>query len=231
MRMENSAFYGCCACIGAAGIGVLNKTAVMKAMGNICMNFYLSGEITLLSPAGRPMTVCVEGDYPYGNEVKITLKLSKPEYFDFTFRIPEWSRTSFIDGVYKIPWSVGSGYRTVSRKWRNGDAVVLSFDMNTYVIRPAEGAPGEDKYIALRRGPIVLASDARLGYAPTEPVNFDIAEDGSVNATLCDAPEIADSKLCIGIECGDEIRRFVDYASAGKTYDEASAMAAWLCTK
>ena len=231
MRMENSAFYGCCACIGAAGIGTLYKHAVLKAMGNVCVNFYLPGNITLLSPAGRPMELCVEGNYPYDGEVKITFKMSKPEYFDLTLRIPEWSRNSFIDGVYKIPWSVASGYRTVSRKWRNGDTVVLNFDINTYAIRPAEGAPGEDKYIALRRGPIVLAADARLGYDFTAPIQLDIAEDGSVEVCACEATEIDDSRLCVGVECGGEVRRFVDYASAGKTYDEASEMAAWLYTK
>ena len=231
MRMDNSAFYGCCACIGAAGIGVLYKSAVLQAMGNICMNFYLPGEITLLSPAGRPMTICIEGDYPYDGEVRITLKMSKPEYFDLTFRIPEWSRNARIEGAYKVPWNVASGYRTVSRKWRNGDTIVLSFDMNTYAVRPDKGAPGEDKYIALRRGPIVLAADARLGYGFKLPIQLDIAEDGSVNVCACDAPEISDSKLCVGVKSNGEVYRLVDYASAGKTYDEASEMAAWLCTK
>lgn len=226
MRMENSAFYGCCACIGAAGIGTLYRHTVMRSEAGVCVNFYMSGKYELLSPSGQTVTLDIQGDYPYGGDVKITLDMKRTEKFELTLRIPEWSKKTAIDGIDNVP----CGYYTVNREWHDGDTVTLSFDMNTYATRPAEGAPGEDKYIALRRGPIVLAADARLGYAPAA-VKLDIADDESVEACACDAPEIADSRLCVGIKCGGEVRRFVDYASAGKTYDEASAMAAWLCTK
>lgn len=227
MRMENSAFYGCCACIGAAGVGTLYRHAVMESEVGICVNFYMEGQYELLLPSGQTITLEIQGNYPYGGDVKIIVCLQTAEQLDVMLRIPEWSKKTVLDGTENVP----AGYFKISREWHNGDTVKLSFDMNTYVVRPAKGAPGEDKYRALRRGPIVLASDARLGYDPALPVQLDISEDGSVEVCACDAHEIDDSMLCVGVKCDGELRRFVDYASAGKTYDETSKTAAWLCTK
>ena len=82
----------------------------------------------------------------------------------------------------------------------------------------------------------MLAADARLGVSPDVPLKISDTQladsDSLVGAVVCrpdEVTEIPDCRICVKIPCADgTFRRLIDYSSAGKTYDERSAMAAWL---
>ena len=63
---------------------------------------------------------------------------------------------------------VKAGYLRLDRAWRKGDRVELEFDMGVRVIEAFDAS----RRFALRRGPLVLAQDSRLGAvdAPFRPV-------------------------------------------------------------
>ena len=89
--------------------------------------------------------------------------------------------------------------------------------------------PEAKKHIALQRGPLVLAQDARLGYDVSVPVQLRIREDGYIDTEM--VAEQADFPHMLQVRVsrldGTEME-LVDYASAGKTWTDSSRMAAWI---
>ena len=86
--MGNGTFYGCCACIGAAGTGLLPSMAAMKRKDGIAINVYASGVIHAVTPGGQQLTLQMDTGYPYDGTVRIQMSLAEPEYFTLALRIP-----------------------------------------------------------------------------------------------------------------------------------------------
>ncbi|MBQ3063301.1 MAG: glycoside hydrolase family 127 protein [Clostridia bacterium] len=226
----DNTFYGCCACIGAAGVGVIPQVAALARADGIVLNYYEEGSLSLTTPAGNPLTVSMHTAYPYDGRVELTLTPATPERFALTLRVPAWctDATLTVDGKES---KLTAGYQTVTREWSAGDTVVLSLAMPVVRVLPPVGAVNEALFAGYRRGPLVLAADRRL----TDPeAVLDIACDtrGHVEAELVACPEIPEARICVSVPLTDGTHvRLIDYASAGKTYDEESRCAAWLYRK
>ena len=228
MRLDNGLFYGCCACIGSAGAGLIPKINLLYADNALALNFYLAGEISAKTPSGNRLGITVDGGYPYEGNTSVKLALDAPESFTLMLRIPEWSRETTVK-VCGETVTAKSGYLALNREWKSGDTIELDLDMNVYAIYPEEGAPGEDKYIAFRRGCVVLAADRRMGVDPAERI-APIVENGKavVLNERADHPEIDDAEVCCEIKTESGSVKLIDYASGGQTYDADSEFAAWL---
>lgn len=145
-------------------------------------------------------------------------------------------------------------YISVRRVWKNGDILTLSLDMRTEAIYPTpygtqiimakpiwganymisvfdEEDPIAKNHIALRRGPVILAQDNRLGYSVDTPVEIAV-KDGYADVTVTDNKAPYSNIVEAGVKLSDgSTLLLTDYASAGKTFDERSKMAAWILTK
>ena len=226
----DNTFYGCCACIGAAGVGVIPQFAVLSRKDGFVLNYYEQGELALKTPAGQAMLLSMDTKYPYDGEIHISVALASPETFSLTLRVPQWCEdaTLTVDGAES---KLAPGYHTVTREWGEDDTIKLTLAMPVVRILPPTGAVNEDVFAGYRRGPLVLAADRRV----TDPeAVLDIAcdEKGCVQAELAECPEIPEARICLSVPLADGARvRLIDYASAGKTYDEESKCAAWLYRK
>jgi len=228
MRLHNGLFYGCCACIGSAGAGLVPRINLLYKNDAVAVNFYLPGNISAKTPAGNKLGISVGGSYPYEGNISLTLALDAPETFKLMLRIPEWSRETAVK-VCGESVPVESGYLTVDRRWKGGDVIELSLDMNVYAVYPEAGAPGEDKYIAFRRGCIVLAADKRMGAEPAERIAPLVVDGRAVVINERAAhDEVDDARVCCELKTESGSVRLIDYASAGQTYDAESEFAAWI---
>ena len=225
---ESGSFYGCCASIGAAGIGLLPRINILRNETAVALNFYLPGDVKSRTPKGSDLGIKIEGNYPYEGSVSLKLSLDAPERFALMLRVPEWSRETSVK-VCDECVKAECGYLSVDREWHDGDIVDIELDMNVYAVYPESGAPGEDKYIAFRRGCVVLAADKRMGLKPSEKLS-PIVENGKAVVLDEYAPhsEIDDATVCCEIKTENGSIRLVDYASGGQTYDERSEFAAWI---
>ncbi|MBQ7348076.1 MAG: glycoside hydrolase family 127 protein [Clostridia bacterium] len=223
----DGSFYGCCACIGAAGIGVMLQNACMRSEHGVVLNFYLPGNIDTTTPSGKPLHLAIDTAYPYDGKVAVKLSLESEERFALTLRIPAWCRKAGLTVNGEVH-STQNGYVTVTRIWKNGDTIVLTLDMTVARILPPVGAENQNLYAAYRRGAIMLASDRRISDPDmAHPIVYD--QNGLVESRSCDCPEIPDHEICVELQQLDGTSvRLVDYASAGKTWDEESKCAVWL---
>ena len=251
--MEGHHYYGCCAAIGGAGIGMLHKAALTRTRTGLAMNLYLPGKLRLNMPNGA-VTFITQTDAPAGERVHVLVRPDVPMRFTLALRIPAWSENTGLKVNGKdVPAKAGK-YTTLDRTWRTGDTVELTLDMRVRVLRPEEwtrdltltdyvwrqnymvprviAAPGDvTRYAALQRGPLVLARDKRFGGDPGEEVDILTDENGFAVASEAEKPPF-DSLVSLSVS-GTDGSAFpvVDYASAGKTMDEASRCGCWLPMK
>lgn len=212
--MADNHYYGCCACIGSAGNGLIPKMALMTAAEGFVMNLFIKGVTETTTPAGNPAKMMVDTEYPVWGSVKVTWNLAQSESFALKIRIPQWSKNTQI--LVKSPCGAcesiiaTEGYTSIHRVWNDGDVVEISLDMRTRALYPTaygqqilmskallKGSfyvipvfdvedPMAKNHVALLRGPIVLAQDNRLGYSVDDPVSIRVV-DGYVDVEVTDA--------------------------------------------
>lgn len=254
MELPDGHYYGCCACIGAAGIGIAAKMLLLSSPDGFAMNFYVSGEVVSTTPEGNKIKFVTDTLYPKSGVIKIDVILQKEEKFCLKLRNPAWSDTTTltIDGESA---EITDGYIAIDRLWGKKTTLVLELDMRTRALYPEgygsqvlmneviwgynyviptfdEEDPIARNHIALRRGPVILAQENRLGYSVDTPVTVKVNADGCVDATFPEtdiAPYEHIVEVKIPLDEGEIT--LTDYASAGKLWNEESKMAAWILTK
>ena len=93
--------------------------------------------------------------------------------------------------------------------------------------------PTAHRHVALRRGPLMLAQENRLGYSVDDPIEIAIGEDGYVDVHIPKeekSPYPSIVEAYVPLANGDEML-VTDYASAGKLWNEESKTAVWMLTK
>lgn len=253
--MSDNYYYGCCACIGSLGAGLAPKMAYMKSEKGIAVNLYIDGTAKLTTPEGNKLLLNLETAYPKTGDIKITVDVECDEEFDIMLRNPAWSKTTKVS-INGTDTAVNDGYIVLSRKWAYGDVVELSLDMRTQAIYPIPYGsqlllnnilygynymlPTMDyedelaKYnISLRRGPIALALENRLGRSVDEPTPILVNDEGYVDVVIPEE-ETAPYKHIVEVDVpltDGGFAKLTDYSSAGKTWTDESKMAVWIKTK
>lgn len=253
--MPDNHYYGCCACIGAAGIGLAPKMQLLTTENGFAVNLYINGTVQSKTPSGNDVSFTFATEYPKDGNIGIRLSLSKKERFTLLVRNPEWSKTTAVK-VNGQPVETQNGYIPMERDWEDGDTVEIALDMRTELLRPTSYGthilmnkviwgrnymiptfdredPIAHKHIALRRGPVMLAQENRLGYSVDDPIEVAVGADGYVDVALADEAAMPyPSILAAQIPLTDGSKMTVtDYASAGKLWTEESKMAVWMLTK
>lgn len=229
--MNDGTLYGCCACISPMGIGVIPPMCAMLAKEGIAVNFYFDGDITVPMPSGEAARFVTHTGYPYQDTICMTVEPVKEEEFTLSLRIPSWSQDTKLK-VNGVAIAVQNGYTTIKRLWKSGDQIELILDLRITRVEPPQDSDYANAYVGLRRGCIILAADARLGCDPTQSVDIAFDQDGHVAETILQHRDIPDCEVCLSVPQKDgSALKLVDYASAGKTWDEASLYAAWIPCK
>lgn len=217
--MENGTkYFGCCIAIAAAGFGLFPKCSVMATGGGIVFAMYADGEFSAESGDGI-LGATVKTEYPSDGAVEITLHAKADSRCDVMLRIPDYADNFSVKiNDTSAEYEVKSGYAVINRTWADGDRISVAFDMNPKLV-----ISGDKKYAAVTCGPIVFARDARISnldeklkitagnvsFAASDTANFDVLREVKVRV---DENEFV----------------MIDYASAGKTWDEQSELEAWL---
>ena len=224
---EDMTYYGCCVAIGAAGIGVLGDAAVMMGKDGLTVNYYLDGAVRVPTQNGE-IVLRTETEYPYETSLRMTVEAWDADVPALRLRIPAWSAKTTVSVNGKVIAAEGD-YLTLTCS--AGDVIEARFDDRVrQILPPCPDAPNADRVAAYARGPVFLATDARLTDV-NEPLRAAADAEGFVPYTLSEKPfaEIYDARLRLLLQCEDgTAARLVDYSSAGKTYRPDSACAVWI---
>lgn len=240
-RLEGSEQCGmglnCCVASGPRGLFTLPLTSVMKERDGVRVNFFVEGSYSIQTPNGQPAEIVQQTDYPASGNITLKMSIPKTEKLTLRIRVPAWSKqTSLtINGQSTVEVRPGQ-YAEIARSWNSGDIVSLTLDMRGRVIRMGE----LPENLAIVRGPVVLARDARLGGPHVDETIRPVADkDGYLDLE----PSTQHQKgiwmqfsalfMLESHKQGATINKPVsiplcDYASAGNTNDYDSWFRVWL---
>lgn len=259
--MADETYYGCCACIASAGVGLLSRVMLQRGADGLYLNLYNAADIATVAPDGTPLKLMIDTRYPADGEIRISLEKQTTEEFVLYLRIPAWSEQNVVmvsggaevkacakAGKY-LPVCIPAGEDTCG--------VVLTLDMRTKCVHPIGVGYGKDElhinvdwannciipseyiedpksryHIALRRGPLMLGGDNRLGYSVDVPISVVAAMDDTVDTELLSTTDVSFPCMIavrVPLANGTSIT-MTDYASVGKTWDETSRCAVWMPT-
>ena len=247
--LSDGSYYGCCACIGAVGIGVYSAHRLLMAENGVTLSFFDDGEESF-EYNGANVKISVSGGYPKNGSIRIKLSTDKKISLALKIRIPAWSKHFTVKSNKKYVYD--AGLLTISDEWCGESEISIELDMklrrqlplsweSDVVYTDMTGSSGGyhfayaqtihhlpeyDDYIALFRGPITLAADSSLG-KPADSV-FSFYKENGEEVYSEQNTEKSILKLRFVSEDKSEFD-LIDYASAGK--DWKTLIAAWLPTK
>lgn len=113
---------------------------------------YAPSEVEMKVGDDVSLTIIETTLFPFDDEIKFVLELSKPAAFPFHFRIPQWCS----DGSITVNGRAVDGIKEdniliIDRVWDHGDEIILKLPMKIKTSRWYEGA------VSVEMGPLVYA--------------------------------------------------------------------------
>ncbi len=218
-KFSTGGYYGCCACIGAAGTALFPLMSIMTQADGFVLNEYNNGTVIATTPAGNPITLTLSGYFFDEGHATVTLALDAPETFTLRLRVPAWSHEPTIT-VNGETCAVNSGYVDLTREWKNGDNLTL--DCNPEVeITELNGK------IAFTFGALALARDEQKESGNIEAPVIPILHNGKLIVNQLDVETGEIVRFLVKTADGDLL--LTDYASCGKHWmEERNRISVWL---
>jgi DUF1680 family protein len=221
----------CCVANGPRGLMLLPALAVMVGRDGPVVNFYEPAAATLPLASGQSVQLDIQSDYPRSGDVEITVRPPAPVQFTLSLRIPAWAQEAKVELNGQAAGGIQPGtYARLPRRWEPGDKVRVSFALPVQLVRD----PGGSGRVAITRGPVVFALDKRVSQPQpgAGPARVVADAKGLVDATLVERGLPAGVRMALDVPFDANGRRamlrFCDYASAGRTWSEASTLRVWL---
>ena len=204
-RFSEGGYYGCCACIGAAGVALYPLSSAMKTEEGVMILFYNEGTVEYRSEKGEKVSFELSGDLALG-EIKLVCHVAKPTEFALGLRIPSWSVLPSVR-AFGENYMPEAGFFSLRRVWEEGAEVRLS--LNPSLVQEENGGK-----VAFRYGPFTLARDQGKE-CPFAPHKLRLAE-----SALEYEKEVLRGKerVRLKIRAGKGFVLLTDYASCGKNW-------------
>lgn len=216
----------CCTANGPAGLAALRDGAVMEQGHNTAVLLYLPGEYRT---AHLHFTVSVCPDEQIERRIILTVLNASKDEQTLSLRIPAWAcghEITVPDTISVQPSAEHNRSCVLCGTFSMGDKITLSLGRQLSVIPAPHGSNrAGDPFFALTFGASVMCRDLRFdgdidGILPMP--------EGDLPIEMCTLPDVTTAiRTVIG---GQEIT-LINYASAGATWDAASAYRSWFPCK
>ena len=221
-KFSTGGYYGCCACIGAAGMALFPLIQVLTYDQGFVFNGYQNGTVNATTPAGNPVTFEISGAYVEEGKVQIKISLDTPETFAIKLRVPEWSRRPVLTLNGEVLEAI-KGYNQLGKLWQDGDVITLELHPEVEKLT----LNGKQAFVY---GNIVLARDEQKEPGDINTPFVPVTRDGRLVLDQID-PEVGEMvRFVMDTDEGQVL--LTDYAWCGKYWNrEHSAIAVWLPMK
>ncbi|WP_303827930.1 glycoside hydrolase family 127 protein [Asticcacaulis taihuensis] len=146
--------FWCCVLTGIESHSKHGDSIYWQSDDTLFVNLYIP---STLNWAAQKAAFQLDTKYPYDGHIafKVT-QLTGARTFTVALRIPAWAANSklLVNGKPAMATSA-KGYALIRRKWRAGDVVTLDLPLDLRF----EHTAGDEKVVALLRGPMVLTAD------------------------------------------------------------------------
>ena len=204
----------CCNLNGPTGLAYIPYMAVMQSAEGPVVNLYNPLTAKALTAKKKNVELRLNTGFPRSNNAEIELANLKPEKFSVKLRIPSWSKNTKVSVNGKAVPDVTAGqYLAIERKWKKGDKISITLDMQCRVIdAPVGSNPESSNFQAVEYGPIVLARDENIDANYNAPVKFITNTNGTMNITPV-KPTLAGTRMEFEVPTTNGKIRMTDYSS------------------
>jgi uncharacterized protein len=117
---------------------------------------YAPSEVTCVVRGGAEVTVVEETDYPFREDIRLTVNPQRPVEFPLDLRIPGWASAASVrvNGA-PIPGLKPGRFHKIERRWHQGDKVELLFPMDVRISHWWHDS------VAVERGPLIYSLKIR----------------------------------------------------------------------
>lgn len=186
-RKHPANFNDCCPSSGAMALEELSEMAYTRRGDGIACNLYGESEAEITIKNSNNIKITQHTAYPFEGSIHLTVTPAKTAQFPIFLRIPAWAASPRITVNGKTIDTAGlhaGTYYTLTRGWKKGDVVEITFPMPLRIEQHAETAimpQGRDdlyrvNWFAFARGPLVYASDGLIDGKDRE-INFKLNAD------------------------------------------------------
>ncbi|MEQ1687069.1 MAG: beta-L-arabinofuranosidase domain-containing protein [Sphingopyxis sp.] len=174
----------CCHSSGPRGMALAPIAAylVNHGTGNdtLLVNSFETSTATLML-GSQSVRIEQISNFPHQGRGTLRLHMARPARFAIKVRVPEWARPIEIEGA-----TLRDGWAELpARRWRDGDAVTLRFQLGMRII---EGEHDLEGRAACAYGPFILAYDADANSAMAAPHLLRLAGEAQHQQLMVDAP-------------------------------------------
>ena len=187
-KYQRQAWFGCACCPSNISRFIPSLPGYVYAVkdNDVYVNLFM-GNTSTLQVNGKPVTLKQETAYPYSGEVKLVIEeANRP--FTMKVRIPGWARNeampsdlyAFADGLQSqysvkingevIKTELQQGYCSISRDWKVGDVVELSFDLQPRLVKANNQVEADRGRVAVQCGPIVYCAESPDNEQPIDSI-------------------------------------------------------------
>lgn len=143
----------CCVGTGMENHGKYGQFVYTHHADNLFVNLFVASE---LNWKDKGIVLRQETQFPYSEQSRLTIQKGKGQ-FTLQVRYPGWVKPGQfevkVNGKAQPVVTGPSSYVAISRQWKKGDVVELTFPMHNSV----KYMPNLPQYVALMHGPIMLA--------------------------------------------------------------------------
>lgn len=151
---------------------------VTEASVSVYINLFMNNTATL-TVAGKKLQLTQQTGYPYDGTINIRIDKTQAKDFSLKVRIPTWAQDKpvpselykYVDGIKCTPAQITvngtpvdlniteDGYATISRKWKAGDQVTLTLDMQPRLVMADPKVEADRGCLSVERGPLVYCAE------------------------------------------------------------------------
>jgi DUF1680 family protein len=150
----------CCNANGPRGIPFYIESMVVQSTNGLVVSCYGPCKATATLPKAGQVRLTLDTEYPFEDEVRVTVDPERVASFPLQFRIPGWCTSAGLEingAKSEVPAKPGT-YATVERVWTRGDKVTLRFVNPIQVLwRRRTEFRIRAHCAAIQRGPIVFS--------------------------------------------------------------------------
>ncbi|MBZ0298206.1 MAG: glycoside hydrolase family 127 protein [Anaerolineae bacterium] len=128
----------------------------------IWVHLYGSSTLHTKLADGTPVRLSQQTDYPWDEDITLTVNHTPDRSFAIMLRIPEWASGASVS-INGAPYQsdlAGGQYLAMDRHWQEGDSIQLHLPMPVQVLEAHPMVEEAHNHVAVKRGPVVYCLES-----------------------------------------------------------------------
>jgi DUF1680 family protein len=191
-------WHSCPCCVGNIPRTILSlmKWTYAKTSNAIYVNMYVGSTFTVTGVAGTNVQMVQTTNYPWEQNVTITVNPTAPASFTIYLHSPDrsvsacYSSSPSVNGITSVAVNgtavsatVSNGYVAINRTWNAGDRITLTVPMQPQRVKAVSNVSACSGRVAIQYGPLIFNAEA-VDHNNADPRNLILSPSSALTASF-----------------------------------------------